>query len=219
MVAWAIPAAIAGSAFISGMFNHSAQKSANNANVSFWREQAEYNTPENQMKRLKDAGLNPYLYANGVSGGEMSNSPTVNANTGIGDAFNQAGQMALNYGSRKMEYEIKKQAEQRMQDESDLRREVINKTTLDNDLLKIEKEKRQWELNQLKASYNKTNKDIMLNELSHALNIDKNQFEKQLKKNLYILELQKYKGKKSFDANLNIGPFGKIGGSFGWSNF
>lgn len=33
----------------------------NNANMRAWREQAEYNSPINQMARLKQAGLNPHL--------------------------------------------------------------------------------------------------------------------------------------------------------------
>lgn len=172
--------AFLGGSALGGVFNYMAQNSANDTNVNLWREQARYNTPKNQMKRLKEAGLNPYLYANGLSGGEMSNAPTINANTGIGDAFNQASNMALNYASRKRELDIKQQAETRMQQQTDLNEEVIRKTTLDADLLDLEKKKKQWELNQLKASYNKTNHDIMMDELAHSLNKNKYDLQKEM---------------------------------------
>lgn len=167
-----------GASAIGGVANYFAQKSANDTNVKLWREQAEWNKPQNQMKRLKEAGLNPYLYTTGVSGGEMSNAPTINANNGIGDAIGQASNMALNYASRKRELDIKQQAETRMQQQTDLNEEVIRKTTLDADLLDLEKQKKQWELNQLKASYNKTNHDMMMSELAHSLNTSRYQLEK-----------------------------------------
>lgn len=38
------------------------QNLANQQNVEFWNMQNEYNTPSAQMERLRQAGLNPYLY-------------------------------------------------------------------------------------------------------------------------------------------------------------
>jgi len=57
------------------------QRLADQQNVKFWKMQNEYNTPANQMKRLKDAGLNPNLIygsgsANtGIAGGVAPSKP------------------------------------------------------------------------------------------------------------------------------------------------
>lgn len=40
--------------------------------VRFWQMQNEYNTPSNQMKRLEDAGINPYMGMGAVSSGTAS---------------------------------------------------------------------------------------------------------------------------------------------------
>ena len=37
------------------------QRLADQQNIRFWKMQNEYNLPKNQMKRLRDAGLNPNL--------------------------------------------------------------------------------------------------------------------------------------------------------------
>lgn len=65
MAVW-IPAAIgAAASLIGGAFgNRSRKKEAKrqrNWNEDMWERQNAYNTPANQMKRLKDAGLNPAL--------------------------------------------------------------------------------------------------------------------------------------------------------------
>lgn len=53
---------------VGGLFGQSQSKKA-------WREQAEYNSPVNQMKRLKAAGLNPNLvYGNGSVANTQNNS-------------------------------------------------------------------------------------------------------------------------------------------------
>lgn len=52
------------------------QQIANNFNLAMWNRQNEYNTPQMQMQRLKDAGLNPALmYSQGNTGNAQS-SPT-----------------------------------------------------------------------------------------------------------------------------------------------
>ena len=65
------PTAIAniGGGLISGMFGVSQQQKQLQAQKGLWRMQNAYNTPANQMKRLKAAGLNPALmYGKGVVG-------------------------------------------------------------------------------------------------------------------------------------------------------
>lgn len=55
-----------GSSLISNRGALSRQNLANMQNMKFWEMQNKYNTPKNQMSRLKDAGLNPNLiYGNG----------------------------------------------------------------------------------------------------------------------------------------------------------
>jgi hypothetical protein len=73
-VAAPIIASVAGSA-IGGLLNNKGQDDANAANAALWREQAAYNTPANQMKRYKEAGLNPYLAISGGNPGNMANIP------------------------------------------------------------------------------------------------------------------------------------------------
>lgn len=52
----------------------------NRMNVAQWQRENEYNSPENQMKRLKAAGLNPDLmYQNGASGLTAASSPAMTA--------------------------------------------------------------------------------------------------------------------------------------------
>ena len=68
-----------GSAAIGALANIVSTREVNNANAQAWREQAVYNTPANQVKRLRAAGLNPGLaMQNGLlSSGEQSQARTV----------------------------------------------------------------------------------------------------------------------------------------------
>jgi len=85
---FAAPAAAAaisgGSSLLGGMLNSNAQREQNRHselwsermynrqyqdNIRFWQMQNEYNSPQAQMKRFQDAGLNPHLiYGQGNSG-------------------------------------------------------------------------------------------------------------------------------------------------------
>lgn len=44
-------------------------------NVELWKMQQEYNTPENQVARLKQAGINPYLALGNISTGSALSAP------------------------------------------------------------------------------------------------------------------------------------------------
>lgn len=71
----------AGSGLIGGLLSNSASakaaEEAGKAARDLWRMQAEYNTPANQVARLRAAGLNPNLiYGNGSTNtGNMSSAP------------------------------------------------------------------------------------------------------------------------------------------------
>lgn len=103
-----VAAAIAGGlGLIGGLFGSNSarkqQERANQANIELakmqndfaiaqWERENEYNTPENQMQRLKDAGINPNMaYANGNLSNVSAQSPTIqraNVNPYLGDAQN-----------------------------------------------------------------------------------------------------------------------------------
>lgn len=51
----------------------------NEYNYWLWQQQAEYNSPKEQMERAKQAGLNPNVVAGNVSSGNLSNTPQSNA--------------------------------------------------------------------------------------------------------------------------------------------
>lgn len=103
-----LAAAIAGGlGLIGGLIGaNSAKKAQNRANqanielakmqndwaIAQWERENEYNTPENQMQRLKDAGINPNMaYANGNLSNISAQSPTIQraqVNPYLGDAQN-----------------------------------------------------------------------------------------------------------------------------------
>lgn len=72
-------------------------------NINFWNTQNEYNTPEMQMQRLRNADLNPNLiYGNGAAGGQASpiKSPEVqkpNFNFTPGRALSEASQNPMQF--------------------------------------------------------------------------------------------------------------------------
>jgi ATP-dependent Lon protease len=74
-----IPAAMnLGSSMFGSFTSFGQQKRANRFNIDMWNRQNLYNSPKEQMRRLRDAGLNPNLiYGNNVSGaaGNTSNTP------------------------------------------------------------------------------------------------------------------------------------------------
>lgn len=61
-------------------YNLNLAKMQNQWNLEQWNRENDYNTPEAQMQRLADAGLNPDLfYQNGVSGMTAASSPSMTA--------------------------------------------------------------------------------------------------------------------------------------------
>ncbi|UIB81484.1 DNA pilot protein [Flyfo microvirus Tbat2_185] len=94
LLAAAIPAALSfGGNIIGNLFNRKAQKDANKTNIQLahytntenikqWNRANAYNTPEAQMQRFKDAGLNPnliYGQQNTAAASPRMDMPTVNA--------------------------------------------------------------------------------------------------------------------------------------------
>lgn len=99
----------AGSTILGGLFGSKSQSSANRTqiqlqreqnewNLAQWQRENEYNLPVNQMKRLKDAGINPNLaYSNGTtlettsaSSPQSAPAPQIHPYLGWGDTINDA---------------------------------------------------------------------------------------------------------------------------------
>lgn len=59
--------------------NLKAVEKTNEANAALWREQSAYNTPEQQMKRLETAGLNPNLAYGQIAESRASAPPAMEA--------------------------------------------------------------------------------------------------------------------------------------------
>lgn len=74
-------------AIASGVTSYKATKETNEQNQQNYEDWKDYNTPANQMNRLQDAGLNPYM-VNGVSN-TLSQPFQVQNNQGIASLFSQ----------------------------------------------------------------------------------------------------------------------------------
>lgn len=56
-------------------YNKRLMKRQNQYNIDMWKMQADYNSPQSQMQRFQDAGLNPNLIYGQGSNGNMSSAP------------------------------------------------------------------------------------------------------------------------------------------------
>lgn len=70
----------AGASIINNGLNSYAVNKANEQNMRNWREMQEYNTPANQVKRMKEAGLNPALMYQQGSTGNATPPPNTEKN-------------------------------------------------------------------------------------------------------------------------------------------
>lgn len=83
-------------------------------NVQMWKMQQEYNTPANQVARLKQAGINPYLALGNINTGSATSAPSAQAGSGAqatGTPANFAGltQGVLNLLRNKDERQLLKE--------------------------------------------------------------------------------------------------------------
>lgn len=101
-----------GSSLLGGLFSANSQANANRSNMALaeyaynknleqWNRENEYNTPANQLARLKAAGLNPNLMYSQGSVGNAGNSPSydapqISAYTGMGALGTSLGQQLGN---------------------------------------------------------------------------------------------------------------------------
>lgn len=97
-----------GSSLINGLFGHWSgsqhQEDSQNFNreqfeaqKKFWYEQQDYNSPKNQVQRLKDAGINPQLALGNIQSGQMGSMPSAQG-SGIASPA-QMGNIAQGYAA------------------------------------------------------------------------------------------------------------------------
>lgn len=89
IIAAIISALIAAGSGIASYINTKKTNEQNQQNYEDWKS---YNTPENQMQRLRDAGLNPYLVSN--VGNTLSQPFQVGSNNGIAEALSGVANVA-----------------------------------------------------------------------------------------------------------------------------
>lgn len=97
----------------SGLASHFQQRKTNQFNQQQYEDWKEYNTPANQMARLQDAGLNPYLVSN--VGNTLSEPFRIGQNTGVAESLQglsnslaQGAQFAQNHYENELNREIQK---------------------------------------------------------------------------------------------------------------
>lgn len=97
---WTQGATALASNAVSWKYNRKAMKLQNKFNVDMWKMQADYNSPQAQMQRFQEAGLNPNLVYGQGTNGNMSSAPEQGVATPpnftpamqkLAEAFNIAG--------------------------------------------------------------------------------------------------------------------------------
>lgn len=90
-------------------FNERMMEKQMDYNLEMWNKQNAYNTPAEQMKRLKDAGINPYMALGSVQSGQAGSVGGVNPAQGTSARveafqpdFSGIGQAAQNYVANKI---------------------------------------------------------------------------------------------------------------------
>lgn len=94
-------------------------------NVKMWQLENEYNTPENQMARYKEAGLNPNLMFGSVSPGNASNAPQL-ASPRMDSSAGVIQAAATNVGNTLMQTAMQRAQIDNMQADSELKRSQAN---------------------------------------------------------------------------------------------
>lgn len=152
MPAWLIPAIAGATSLVGGLLgnssNRSAQNSANRANmelakyqystnVDMWNKQNFYNSPQQQMDRLKNAGLNPNLvYGNGSVVGNTTSSapeykaPHIQAYTGNNFGISEAAGSALQAYQAQQQVENLKSSNEYTKTQSDALKNQMTTETL-----------------------------------------------------------------------------------------
>lgn len=94
--------------------------------LKMWNLQNDYNDPRNQIQRMTDAGINPYIATGSIDSGNASSSaggqavptmvaPTMQANTNLSNDINQIGSSLSNFATATMYDKQLKQADKDLQ--------------------------------------------------------------------------------------------------------
>lgn len=200
-----------GNTLVDRLFHRDDRKDAQGDRIWEWNLQNQYNSPSAQMKRLKEAGLNPYLYSaslGGLSaGGIAPSSPsTPSVDLGIGSAINHAN----NWKARKEQLELER-------DKFILNKNVIEKVILNNRVLKAKEEGYELD-NEMKRNQILYDAHKMgLDEKYYDLNVNKfNTYQNHLINQDKLANLYYYNtGSQSEHFDFGIG---KVGWSSSWKN-
>lgn len=102
-------AALAVGSVISSVINNRTNKKLaqeqNKYNYNLWKEQNQYNLPSEQVKRLKDAGINPNMYMSQVVSTNRADAAAPSANLANQESVLDSG-TASSLGSSLMDYEV-----------------------------------------------------------------------------------------------------------------
>lgn len=115
----------------SGVANYVNTKKTNQTNQQQYEDWKEYNTPVNQMQRLQDAGLNPYLVSN--VGNTLSEPFRIGQNTGVAESlqglsnsFAQGANFAQNHYENELNRQIQRDTLKVKQKQLDLNQLGMN---------------------------------------------------------------------------------------------
>lgn len=94
---------------LNNQFNERMMEKQMDYNLEMWNKQNAYNTPAEQMKRLKDAGINPYMALGSVQSGQAGSVGGINPAQGTPSRveayqpdFSGIGQAVQNYVSNRI---------------------------------------------------------------------------------------------------------------------
>lgn len=198
-------------------YNKMLAEQQNKWNVEQWERENYYNTPSNQIKRMKDAGLNPDLvYGNGAAQSLSATSPNLTSGaasspvdvSALGQkmTMGQAIQQSLNNAMMRAQIDNVKADTANKSVNTDLlnidkeTREMANQLGLD--ILAIEKnlkgqqaENAFEQFNILKKQYEKTEKEIQSLDIDIAI--------KNIEKSFKTEQMQAIVDKLKADANIS----------------
>jgi hypothetical protein len=182
------PSILAGAASVGStlMTNRANKRSTERAylqNMNMWEKQLEYNTPNAQMQRYQDAGLNPHLIYSQGNAGNATEAPQLGYQPYQAPSFNDAylaastsSKLALNQQSiENMRSQMLKRAidveylDKSMQDRLAILKSTLSGRDLNNRLLGISRSRAVAELRNYLRSMNYNGQNLILQTMDAGL--------------------------------------------------